>query len=265
MKEQALEIAAKAASPQDKLNTLREYLQACVLRSLHESEAFRCLAFVGGTALRFCYNLPRFSEDLDFSLDETRNYKLEKWLAKLKRDLEFANFNIAVSLKAQGPVHSAWIKETGLLKETGLGQTGQKLSIKLEVDTNPPKGSRSETKVVNKFFLVALRRYDLPSLMAGKIHALTCRKYLKGRDWYDLLWYRSQVPPMDPNVEMLQAAIDQTEKPPWPAIHWKNHVLEKLAAADISRLVSDVEPFLERPEEIKLLTREFLKSSLGLG
>lgn len=92
MKEQALEIVANIADPGEKLNRLREYLQAFALRSLHESEAFQCLSFVGGTALRFLYNLPRFSEDLDFSLEKAQNYVPEKWLSKLRRDLEFSGF-----------------------------------------------------------------------------------------------------------------------------------------------------------------------------
>ena len=46
----------------------REYLQARVLEILQENDAFVNWAFVGGTALRFLYSMPRFSEDLDFSL-----------------------------------------------------------------------------------------------------------------------------------------------------------------------------------------------------
>lgn len=262
MREKALEIASKATSPQDKLNLLREYLQACVLRSLHESEAFVHLAFVGGTALRFCYNLPRFSEDIDFSLEQKEGYNPEKWMSKLKRDLEFSNFNVSVSLKKESPVHSVWVKETGLLYEAGFGRAEQKLSIKIETDTNPPKGARSETIAINKFFLIALRRYDLPSLMAGKIHALSCRKYLKGRDWYDLLWYRSQVPPVEPNLEFLQAGIDQTEKPAWPAGRWKERLLKALETLDTNLLIRDVGPFLERPQERDLLTADYLKKAL---
>jgi len=68
MKEQALMIAKQFNNPGEKLNRLREYLQTFILHSFHESEAFANLAFVGGTALRFLFQLPRFSEDLDFTL-----------------------------------------------------------------------------------------------------------------------------------------------------------------------------------------------------
>lgn len=53
MKDQALAIARGATDSGMAMNLLREYLQAFVLRSLHDCEAFRSLAFVGGTALRF--------------------------------------------------------------------------------------------------------------------------------------------------------------------------------------------------------------------
>ena len=45
----------------------REYLQARVLEALQEAGTFMRWAFVGGTALRFLFSIPRFSEDLDFS------------------------------------------------------------------------------------------------------------------------------------------------------------------------------------------------------
>ena len=87
MRDHAIELAQNVGSPADKLNILREYLQAFVMRSLHESEAFTCLSFVGGTALRFAFDLPRFSEGLDFSLENPTGYDPLQWLKKLKRDM----------------------------------------------------------------------------------------------------------------------------------------------------------------------------------
>lgn len=264
MKEQALAVAKQATNPNDKMNALREYLQAFVLRSLHESEAFGCLSFVRGTALRFLYNLPRFSEDLDFSLEEKTNYNPEKWLAKLKRDLEFARFDASVNWNEKTTVHSGWVRIAGLLKEAGLsGQSGQKISIKIEVDTRPPKGAVLETQVINKYFLFALRHYDLSSLMAGKIHALCTRNYLKGRDYYDLLWYRTQRPPVEPNLLLLQNALTQTMSKPWPAKNWRDYLIEKINSVDWKQLIKDVSPFLERPEDQALLKPEFFLKAIS--
>ena len=229
MKEQALMIAKQFNNPGEKLNRLREYLQTFILHSFHESEAFANLAFVGGTALRFLFQLPRFSEDLDFSLEAKKDYEPEKWLAKLNRDLSFAGFDAKVRSNTKKTVFVGWVDVSELLHEVGLsGHKQQKLSIKIEIDQNPPKGADFKTTVVNLHFLVAFRHYDLSSLMAGKIHALGCRQYLKGRDWYDFLWYGAKRPPVEPNLGLLQAAVDQTEKIPWKAHNWKNHLLEKM-------------------------------------
>lgn len=264
MKEGALSIVRDIADPAEKLNLLREYVQAMVLRSLHESEAFLNLAFVGGTALRFIHNLPRFSEDLDFSLETQKGYKPELWMKKVKNDLQMEGFNAAVSWNEKTTVHKSWIKVSGLLKDVGLSAiTDQNISIKLEIDTRPPQGSVSMTGIVNRHAMLSLRYYDLPSLMAGKIHALITRQYPKGRDWYDLLWYRGRRPPCEPNMEQLQNALDQTQETSvFNAQKWKDDIVKKLKTLDCSSLSEDVGIFLERPEDAALLTEENICSVL---
>jgi predicted nucleotidyltransferase component of viral defense system len=120
VKEQALALAQAAANRGQALNTLREYLQALVLRSFHESEAFRCVAFVGGTALRFLHGLPRFSEDLDFSLVSPDGYAGQAWMAKVKRDLALAGFTPEVTWNECKTVHTGWVRLRGLLHDAGL-------------------------------------------------------------------------------------------------------------------------------------------------
>ena len=211
MKARALELARDVDDPAMRLNVLREYAQASVLRSLHESQAFQALSFVGGTALRFLYDLQRFSEDLDFSVESPPAYNPAPWLAKL------------------------------------------------ETDPLPPDGAITESRVVNRHFLVAFRHHDLPSLMAGKVHALIVRSYPKGRDWYALLWYRSRSPGIEPNLELLQAALDQTEVVGrHDARRWRDVVRSHLARHDVVTLREDVAPFLQHPAEAELLTAEHL-------
>jgi len=258
MKEVALALLRGHANPTEKLNLLREYLQAMVLRSFHESEAFLNLAFVGGTALRFVHNLPRFSEDLDFSLEKRDGYNPELWLGKVKSDLRLQGFDVTVTWNGNTTVHKSWIKVAGLMKEAGLtDQASQNLSIKLEIDTVPPAGAVSERGLVNRHALLSLCSYNLPSLMAGKVHALLTRKYAKGRDWYDLVWYRGKLPPVEPNLEQLQQALDQTQgRGVVDASAWKQRVTQKLQTTDCSLLIKDVQNFLEYPAEAALLTQE---------
>jgi hypothetical protein len=99
--------------------------------------------------------------------------------------------------------------------------------------------------------------------MAGKIHALCTRRYLKGRDWYDLLWYRTPVPPVDPNLSLLQAALDQTqEENSWPAGEWRDRVLRRLRMLDERAMQEEVGPFLERARDRELLTAELIAAAL---
>jgi Nucleotidyl transferase AbiEii toxin, Type IV TA system len=212
-----------------------------VLRSFHESEAFRPLAFVGGTALRFLYNLPRFSEDLDFSLVSAEGYDGQKWMAKVKRDLALAGFNPEVTWNDRKVVHTGWVCVAGILHDAGLSaMPAEKLAIKLDID------------------------YDLPSLLAGKLHAAITRKYAKGRDWYDLVWYLSQRPPVVPNLPLLQNALDQTQGVGrHNASLWRELVRERLTALNLQAVCDDVSPFLERPQDAALLTRDNLNVLLG--
>ena len=47
---------------------LRQVMQEIALAGLYRTGFFEKTAFYGGSALRIFYGLPRFSEDLDFSL-----------------------------------------------------------------------------------------------------------------------------------------------------------------------------------------------------
>ncbi len=264
MKEQALALARTARDPGQALNLLREYLQTLALRSLHECEAFRPLAFVGGTALRFLHGLPRFSEDLDFSMVSAKGYSGMEWMAKVKRDMSLAGFDPLVTWNDRKAVHTGWIRLAGLLYEAGLSaMPEQKLAIKLEIDTRPPAGAHCERRIITRNVTFLLQYYDLPSMLAGKIHAVITRKYAKGRDWYDLMWYLTQRPPIEVNVKLLQKALNQTYGAGKCKAHeWRQLVEDKLASLDMKAVAADVRPFLDRPQDAALLTRDFLSEML---
>ena len=251
--------------PVRRLNSLREYLQAFIMRSLHESEAARSIAFVGGTALRFLEDLPRFSEDLEFSQVLTDGYDPVRWLRKLKRDLDLAGFDSTVRWIDRTPVQVAWVRTASLLAEAGLsGHREQKLSIKVEIDTRPPAGAAMQRTVITRHFTFVIRHYDLPSLMAGKLHALLTRGYPKGRDWFDLVWYRSRRPPVEPNLPLLQHALDQTQGADrYRAADWRALLRTRLDDLDAAALARDVAPFLERPADAALLERINLEAVLA--
>lgn len=264
MRDEVLELAARKEDTSARLNLIREYLQAFVLRSLHESEAFSSVAFVGGTALRFLENVPRFSEDLDFSVFDDVEYEPRRWLEKIDRDLSLAGFDCSVSWNPRKTVNVSWVRVSRLLTLAGLSHRDeQKISIKLEIDTRPPAGAELMSSVITRYLTFALKHYNLSSLMAGKIHALVTRPYPKGRDWYDLIWYRSRRPPVEPNLELLRNALDQTRsKQGFDAAQWRRLLRERLDGLQVEDLAADVSSFLERPADAGLLNRENLESVL---
>lgn len=260
MKSDALRLAKSAADPTQAANLLREYVQARILGSLHESRAFESLSFVGGTALRFLYALPRFSEDLDFSLETPEGYNPTQWLGKLKRDLEFQGFDATITFSDKNTVQVAWVRIADLLFQAGLSpQKEQKLAIKLEIDTKPPAGARLERKMITRYVLFGIRHHDLSSLMSGKIRSMLTRPYAKGRDWFDLLWYGSRIPVVEPNLTLLANALAQESFGAGQAIqatNWKRELAQKLDSLDFEALRADVEPFLERREDIAAMNVE---------
>jgi len=133
-----------------------------------------------------------------------------------------------------------------------------KISIKLEIDTNPPSGSKQELSLYNSTFLFYILHYDLPSLFSGKLHALLCREYTKGRDWYDLLWYLSNFRDLKPNLIMLKRAIKQTCKRRIEIEkgNWKQILKQEIDELDIEKVKKDVKPFLENHNEIEFLNKE---------
>ncbi|MCK5083262.1 MAG: nucleotidyl transferase AbiEii/AbiGii toxin family protein, partial [Candidatus Omnitrophica bacterium] len=212
MKDYVLELAASKSSADDKFNTLREYLQSYVLRIMQDFGAFHYCAFLGGTALRFLFGLPRFSEDLNFSLVNKQEKTFIELISHIKKELELSGYNIEISYKDVKTVQSAMIKFSDLMYESGLsGLKSQKISVKLEIDTNPPQGEKLNTKIINKYFPLSFLTYDLSSLFAGKMHAVLSRRYSKGRDFYDIFWYLSRMKDIEPNIVFLQNALKQTE------------------------------------------------------
>jgi len=259
VKEHCLELAAAQKSAPAKYNAMREYLQAYALKIMHGRKAFQSTAFVGGTALRFLYGLPRFSEDLDFSLHEKPGYSFPDLMNIVKQEFILAGYEPHVTYDETKIVQSAFIKFGGLLYEAKLSpMKNQKFSIKIEIDTKPPKGAVLTTQIVNKFFPIAFLSYDLPSLFAGKIHALLTRKYTKGRDFFDIGWYLSRFKTLVPNFRLLHNALTQTgyaKKMPAEK-DWRNYLNGVVEKADWKTVHKDVVNFLETPEDMDIFTKE---------
>jgi len=263
VKEELLEGARRVADATERANLAREYLQRQILASLAGCGAFLSLAFVGGTCLRFLYGLRRFSEDMDFSVESLTRYEPLRWIEQIRLALAHQGFDPDVSWRERRAVDFGWIKVPGILHELGVaGTSAQNLSVKIEVDRNPPAGARCETTALTAPRLIAVRHHDMPSLMAGKISAVLARPYAKGRDWYDLLWYLARK--AQPNLVLLGNALAQTPAARCrDAREWREGVLDRLGSLNWQALVRDVRPFLEEPTELAAFTADTVAAMIA--
>lgn len=250
-------------SKQDELNAIKEIMQEIALAALSRTDFFKEAAFQGGTCLRIIYGLSRFSEDLDFLLvNPERSFEWKPFLQKMQ--LEFESYGLRLETLDRSKVDNA-IKKA-FIKEDSFGQLLtlmyprsvsdiQKIQIKLEIDTNPPLGSNLEVKYLDFPYPFSVTLQDPASLFAGKCHAILCRQYIKGRDWFDFIWYVSQKTPI--NYLFLQNGLFQNSA--WQGQTFKltkewvlEALREKIASINWLRAKEDVIRFL-RPRELESL------------
>lgn len=258
MKEYLASQVKQAATPLEGRNLVREYLQARILESLQRSGAMIPLTFHGGTALRFLFSYGRYSEDLDFALVGNRNdYDFPAFIRSIRSDFTREGYLLETKTNVQRMVNNAWIRFPGLLFEMNISpMENEVLAVKMEVDTNPPKGSHSTTTLVRRFVILQLHHHDKASLFAGKLHAVLQRPYPKGRDLYDLLWYLSDPAWDPPNLAFLNNALIQTNwKGEWlTEENWKSIVLSRLVSLNWKNAINDVRPFVEPGFNLDLLS-----------
>lgn len=267
MKTYLADLVAAQNSSGAAVNLVREYLQSRILETLQRIGAMGPLAFHGGTALRFLYNTGRYSEDLDFALEHANGaYDFRRYLREIRQEFLDEDYDVFVKVSDKKTVHSAFVRFPGLLHELGLSpHRSQVVAVKLEVDTNPPRGAGLSTSVVTRHVVLQLQHHDRASLLAGKIHALLQRPYLKGRDIFDLWWYLSNPTWPAPNLVLLNNALQQTG---WPGesvtqTNWKAAIHQRVEPVVWDHVMLDVEPFLEQDPVAIGFTKDRLRQVIN--
>jgi len=261
-------------TPSDYQNATREVVQEIALLGLWRSGFFERAAFYGGTALRIFHGLQRYSEDLDFTLlDKHQSLRLEAHLPRIAEELEAWGFSFESESRSDGEqsgIESAFLKggtqfnllHIGAPPELAARLPGnQKLRIKLELDLQPPPYATTEVRTQLLPTPYQVRLYDLPSLFAGKLHAVLCRGWknrVKGRDFYDFVWYVARR--IQPNLHHLAARMRQSG-------HFDGEMLSpdqlaellhtRFTEVDFKQAAEEVRPFVRDVDELDLWSKMF--------
>lgn len=261
----------------DQKNAMKEIMQEIVLCGLSRAGFFQKAAFYGGTALQIFYGLDRFSEDLDFSLvTADPDFDLTVYFPVLEKEVRAFGLHVTIQEKEktkESNIRSAFLK--GNTKEhlllfyadedlAGSVARSELIKIKFEVDINPPEYAGFEHKYRLLPTPYEVNLYDMPSLFAGKIHAVLCRAWksrIKGRDLYDYVFYLSRGSAV--NQKHLRARLLQSgfisEDMECTLPELRNMLYERFDTIDFRQAKQDVEPFIRDTASLNMWNADFFK------
>ena len=246
------------------VNGLREVMQEVALAGLYRGGFFDKAAFYGGTCLKIFYGLPRFSEDLDFSLLESdADFSLEPYFKTVREEFSALGLQVEISAKkktVRTSIESAFLKSDTRLFSFAV-HADKTVKIKFEVDTEPPLGFATEEKLLLQPFSFYVKCFSLPDLFAGKMHALLFRNWknrVKGRDWFDFEWYVRKSTSMNLShfvVRAKQSGNFQGGNLTEPDFRQLLH--QRIDALDVVAAKNDVSWFVKDVEALKIWSRDY--------
>lgn len=249
---------------EERTNAMHEVMQQIALAGLYRGGFFNKAAFYGGTCLRIFHGLPRFSEDLDFSLLQAdATFTIADYFDSIVDEFKALGRDIIITKKEKTnrtTVESAFLKDTTEIYNISF-QTVPSIKVKIEVDTQPPLGFTTEPKLLLMPFSFMVQCFTLPDLFAGKLHALLFRSWsnrVKGRDWYDFEWYVRQGIPL--GFKHFLVRLQQThgaEAALLTPVEFKELLRKKINETDINKVKNDVRPFVKKPSDIEIWSTDY--------
>lgn len=248
------------------VNGLREVMQEVALAGLYRGGFFEKAAFYGGTCLRIFYGLPRFSEDLDFSLLAPDAYfSLEPYFSAVKDEFSALGLDVDISAKkktVRSGIESAFLK--GDTRQFSFAvHAARTVKIKFEVDTLPPLGFATEEKLLLQPFSFYVKCFSLPDLFAGKMHALLYRNWksrVKGRDWFDFEWYIRNGIPMNLSHFIIRATQSGHLHNERLTMQEFSQLLERrIDMLDVAAAANDVSRFVRDAGSLNIWSQEYFK------
>lgn len=265
-------------SQQDYKNALKEIIQEVALLGLWRAKFFEKAAFYGGTSLRILHGLNRFSEDLDFSLLHPEpSFSLIPYERAIKTELESFGFDVTIQTvekTQQSAIESAFLKANTLENFLRIGvppkerkkcHFDESIKIKLECDRDPPVNFSTEARFLLQPIPFSVVTYTPSDLFAGKLHALLFRSWknrVKGRDWYDFIWFVSQGIPV--HLKHLEERMKQTghlENDSKLTFNgFQKFLLDKIDQLDVEQAKKDILPFIRDPNQLSVWSRDFFRA-----
>ncbi|MDP2966372.1 MAG: nucleotidyl transferase AbiEii/AbiGii toxin family protein [Pelolinea sp.] len=239
---------------------LKEALQAYVLDYLYNHPSYRRMNFYGGTCLHVVYGLNRLSEDLD--LDNSVGVPLtdlENDLLKYFRQTAGYPDAVAKTQVGEEGIQCTTLKFP-ILYALGLtSHSNEALHLKVEVSHHIQISIIRKTPVLayGRSFVAA--HFSLETMMAGKMLACLERNFhrgrngaaIKGRDFYDLLWFiQKQIHPLEEKLAK-DGAQPYTVR---SAMHALSEKIDTLKTAD---LAVDLLPLFEQRTFIETWLESF--------
>ena len=253
--------AYQISTLKERQNAIYEITQQVVLAGLHRGGFFDRAAFYGGTCLRLFHQLPRFSEDMDFSLlAPDDSFKFENYFQPIIDEFDSLGRKVEIKKKEKktfGKVESAFLKDTTDVYNIAF-QTEKTVKVKIEVDTQPPLMFQTEQKALTLPYTFMVRCFQLSDLFAGKMHALAFRNWktrVKGRDWYDFEWYVRWNIPLDFNH--LQERIREFNGVTMTKEEFLAKLKERLSTTNIEDVKTDVRGFVTNPYELDIWSNDY--------
>lgn len=265
---------------EEALSALREIMQEIALAGLSRTDFFKRAAFYGGTALRIFHGLNRYSEDLDFSLlSEEKDFSLEPYFRSIQEEFESLGMSVSMRKKTKihiTPIESAFLKSDTLwqelvlediVKQIGI-KSNKNIKIKIEVDRNPPLHFQTEENLLLRPFSFYVKCFDLPSLFAGKMHALLFRKWknrVKGRDWYDMEWYIQKGVELN-LIHFHRRAQDSGDwqKSTLSKEEFMELLENKIKSISIEKVKADVRPFVGNVKQLDIWSKQYFLDLAGM-
>jgi len=251
-------------SDADYQNALHEVMQKITLAGLSRHDFFKRAAFYGGTCLHFFHGLPRFSEDMDFSLlQPDPTFTLTDYFPAVIAEFKALGREVTLTQKTkkrESAIESAFLKDNTDIYNLSF-KTERTVKIKIEVDTSPPLQFKTESHALMLPFSFMTRCFSLPSLYAGKMHALLFRNWkqrVKGRDWYDFEWYVRHRTELD--LKHFQQRMKQSHPElPIPGTEHELKVLvrERIQRLNIQEAKNDVIPFIKESSELDIWNQDY--------